>query len=319
MSVVDQAYAHVNANQPGAASALLERAGEAGDSAAWLELAVWFLSGQVVTRDLARSRDCFRRAGEGGHDQAAMIHLSFLAIGVGGDRDWPGAVHLLQKRARTDAEAARQVTLLEGMSLDEEGNPLSLPPTVELSRSPYVATVEKLFTREECDYLIALASPLMQGSVIVDPLNGQMRPDPIRSSDAAMLAWIEENPVVHALNRRIAAVSGSLVEAGEPLQVLRYRPGQEYRPHHDALPGATNQRVSTLLVYLNEDFTGGETSFAAAGLTYKGGVGDALLFRNAHPDGRIDQAALHAGLPVTTGCKFLASRWIHERQFAPLR
>jgi prolyl 4-hydroxylase len=319
MSVVDQAYALADAGRSGAAAELLERAGEAGDSAAWVELAVWFLSGQVVDRNLARSRDCFRRAGECGHDQAAMIYLSFLAIGVGGDRDWPGAVGLLRKRAEADAEAARQVTLLELMSLDEDGNPLSIPQPAELSRSPYVATFERLFTREECDYLVALASPVMQASVIVDPRTGQMRPDPIRSSDAAMLAWVDENPVVHALNRRIAAASASLVEAGEPLQVLRYQPGQEYRPHHDALPGASNQRVSTLLVYLNEDFTGGETSFPAAGLTYKGGAGDALLFRNAHPDGRIDQAALHAGLPVTRGCKFIASRWVHERQFAALR
>ncbi len=107
------------------------------------------------------------------------------------------------------------------------------------------------------------------------------------------------------------------MKQGEPLQVLRYAPGQEYRPHFDAIDRADNQRVLTFLVYLNDGYEGGETRFLHSGLTVKGKKGDGLLFRNAGQDGRPDPNSQHAGLPVTSGEKFLASRWIRQRALDP--
>ena len=40
------------------------------------------------------------------------------------------------------------------------------------------------------------------------------------------------------INACIAAASGTDKEWGEPLTILRYQPGQQYRPHHDAGKGA---------------------------------------------------------------------------------
>jgi prolyl 4-hydroxylase len=82
----------------------------------------------------------------------------------------------------------------------------------------------------------------------------------------------------------------------------------------DWLPGDPNPRIMTVLVWLNEGYGGGETEFVNAGLKAKGRKGDALLFRNGLPDGRVDPASEHAGLPVTSGTKLLASRWIRERR-----
>ena len=48
--------------------------------------------------------------------------------------------------------------------------------------------------------------------------------------------WLIEDPVIHALNRRLAAVSGTAWDQGEPLQILRYSPGQQYRNHFDFFP-----------------------------------------------------------------------------------
>jgi prolyl 4-hydroxylase len=103
------------------------------------------------------------------------------------------------------------------------------------------------------------------------------------------------------------------VQQGEPLQVLRYVPGQEYRSHLDALPASQNQRVLTMLVCLNDGYEGGETSFVRTGLKWKGRKGDALLFRNAGEDERPDPSSQHAGLPVTRGTKIIASRWIRAK------
>jgi len=42
-----------------------------------------------------------------------------------------------------------------------------------------------------------------------------------------------------------------------------------------------------------------------------------LLFRNAGPDGRRDDEAAHAGLPVRRGEKLIASLWIRAAKFVP--
>ena len=77
---------------------------------------------------------------------------------------------------------------------------------------------------------------MLAPAVVVDPATGRQRPDPVRISDSVGFTLPLENPAVHALNRRIAAASGTRAAQGEPLQVLRYRPGGEYKPHFDAIP-----------------------------------------------------------------------------------
>ena len=318
MDPIDKAYALTNQHRVGDAIATLESAGKSGNASCWMELASWYLSGQLVDRDLSRARDCFRLAGETGNQRARMIYISLLANGTGGPSDWSVAVDELRRLAATDRDAAEQVDLLDRMALGPSGEPLELPSPQALSESPEVILVPSLLSADECDYLVQSALPFLQPSVVVDPGTGQMRAHPVRTSDNAVFPWVDENPVIHAINRRIAAASHTPVEAGEPLQILRYRPSQEYRPHHDALPGSDNQRVLTMLVYLNDDYSGGETLFLSTGLKVKGSAGDALLFRNANARGQPDPMAQHAGLPVTSGEKLIASRWIHERRFGPL-
>jgi prolyl 4-hydroxylase len=145
---------------------------------------------------------------------------------------------------------------------------------------------------------------------------GQM-PHPTRTSSGMNFDPTMEDAVVHQINRRIAAVTATDVLCGEPLHVLRYAPGQEYRPHLDAIPGAGNQRVWTALVYLNQDFAGGETRFDLLGLAFRGSAGDALVFRNADREGNPDLRLRHAGVPVTAGVKWLASRWIRALPHDP--
>lgn len=299
------------------AVSLLERAGRAGNAAAWTELALWWLQGLTGVRDLARSRASFAAAAALGDRQARMIHLSFIAQGIGGAADWAHAMHLLCLAAADDQDAATQVELIAAMRLDEQGSPLSLPSARCLSGQPLVHLFPGLLSATEAAMLISLARPALSPSVVVDPHSGRAIPNPIRTSDSCSFPYLSETPFIHALNCRLAAASGTRVEAGEPLQVLRYRPAQEYKPHFDALPGTDNQRMRTMLIYLNDGYSGGATKFMATGLTVTGSVGDALLFRNADEAGRADPSSQHAGLPVASGEKYLASRWIHQRQFGP--
>lgn len=293
--------------------ATLDSAAAQGDARSAFELGVWFLEGRHIARDLKRSRDYFHRSAELGEAVGETIYTSFLALGVGGTPDWAGALARLRKLSAADDLAAQQVALVEAMDLTDAGDPSQSLPGLELSAAPQAHSFEGFFTPAECSYLIARSLPLLQPSVVVDPQTGQLRPHPVRTSEGAMFPWASEDLVIHALNRRIAAASGTDVAAAEPLQVLRYSPGQQYHPHLDALPFGDNQRIYTMLVYLNDGYGGGETQFTRTGLTFAGRAGDALLFRNSTPSGEPDEMTQHAGLPVVRGEKYLASRWIRER------
>ena len=203
------------------------------------------------------------------------------------------------------------------MPLTDDGDPNVLPAGQQLSESPEVWTFPSLFNEAECDFLIDVAKPQLAPSRVVDPQTGQLVANPVRTSDAAGFPLMAESPAIHALCRRLASASGTQVNQGVPLQILRYRPGQEYRPHFDAIEGADNQRILTFLVYLNDDYRGGETRFESTGIEFKGRKGDGLLFRNANTEGQPDLRSQHTGLPVLKGEKFLASRWIRERSLIP--
>jgi prolyl 4-hydroxylase len=198
------------------------------------------------------------------------------------------------------------------MDLDGEGDPVAQPQREVIRETPLICRFPALFTERECDFLTRLAEPLFEPANTVEEYTHREIRNPIRTSDTAAFPWVGENPAVHALNRRIAKASETAPEQGETLQVLRYRAGQEYKPHTEAIPGLANQRIMTMLVYLNDDFEGGETDFPDLGITVRPKRGDGLLFRNVDAQGKPDASVLHAGVPVRSGTKLLASRWILE-------
>ncbi|HMJ93562.1 MAG TPA: 2OG-Fe(II) oxygenase [Allosphingosinicella sp.] len=282
---------------------------------ALFEQAASALRGAGGKRDLAAARELFRRSAEAGRSHAAVIHANFVAAGVGAPPDWQGGLFLLRSLAETDRRCRGQLDRIDAMALTPEGDPAEAPAGETLCEHPHIARFTAFFTPEECLYLASAAAPMLEPSVVVDAATGRQVRDPVRTSDGIGFPWPLENPAIHALNRRIAAASGTHVAQGEPLQVLRYKPGDQYRTHYDAIPGFANQRILTMIVWLNQDYEGGETFFPTPNLKLRGRTGDALLFRNAGSDGRRDPDAAHSGLPVTAGQKWIASRWIRQAPF----
>jgi prolyl 4-hydroxylase len=285
------------------------------DGQALFDAAAARLRGDGGARDLPAALELFRRSAAAGRVDSAVIYANLLAAGVGGPRRWSEALRLLAELAKVNPRSRRELERIEAMALTDDGDPLELPAGERLCEAPAVTRFHRLFSPEECAWLAAAAEPMLEPAVVIDPGSGRQVRDPVRVCDSVGFTWPLENPAIHALNRRLAAASGTAVDRGEPLQVLRYRPGGEYRPHFDAIPGFANQRVLTFLVWLNDGYEGGETHFPTLGLKLKGRPGDALLFRNTGPDGRRDPAAGHAGLPVTAGAKLIASRWIRQQRF----
>jgi prolyl 4-hydroxylase len=314
---VDRARALLHNGDSKAGAGVLEAAGAAGDASCWTELAFWHLQGRGIPRDLARSRHCFRAAAAAGDTHARAIYIAFLANGTGGPSDFAGALRLLAEAAPDDPDAARQLALIAAMNLTEDGDPHVLPQPRQVSERPFAQIFPGLLGDDECRYLVDAAEPAFRQAQVGSLATGQKSLSQVRTCETAGFPWVAENPVIHAINRRIAAASGFPVECGEPLQILRYRGGQEFKPHYDCTETTDNQRVLTMLVYLNEAYTGGETLFLKTGLKLRGRAGDGLLFRNARDDGSPDMESLHAGLPVTSGEKLIASRWIRQKRFGP--
>ncbi len=311
------ALARAQAGDTAAAIAMLESAAASGSAPAHIALGLWRIEGRHLPRDLAAARADFAAAMALGDPGAARVLTGLLATGTGGRRDWPGALALLGEWTDRDPLAARQVSLLAAMQLDAVGDPADPIEPETLSAEPYTACIPGLLTAAECDFLIDISQSRFRRAEIFHEARQAFVQDPVRQSAYAGFSAISEWPAVHAINRRIAAASRTEVERGEPLQILRYQPGDSYRPHLDAIPSLANQRILTLLVYLNADYDGGETHFCKSGLRFRGAPGDALLFANATEVGRPDPATEHEGLPVTRGVKYLASRWIRARPSDP--
>lgn len=312
---LQQALALANAGRAPEAALIAQRHAAAGDADALFILADFKWSG-VLPQDPAGGRELYQRAGAAGNRESGEYATNLMASGVAGPRDWAGALARLEDEAKRDPARRKAWELIGRMKLGVEGDPLETPTGEALSTSPSVTKFERLFTAAECDYLREAAEAKYQPSTVYNAQRQLVR-DPMRGSDGATFHWLIEDPAVHALNRRLAAASGSAAEHGEALQILRYRPGQQYKPHFDFVRAAENQRRLTALVYLNHDYEGGETGFVKAGLKVKGRKGDAIVFANALANRSVDPMSEHAGLPVKRGTKYLASRWIRESKWHP--
>jgi prolyl 4-hydroxylase len=314
---VKSAYDHAAQGRLTDAVGLLDEAGEQGNAVALAELAMWYLRGNLVPRDLRRARAVLRRTVTIGHVDAALLEAALTANGTGGTSNWPEATSLLRRAAEGDSVAAQHLALLDAMPLDADGYPIELPPREVLSNSPAIYRFANAISQPECLHLAGAAHANLEPAVVIDPNTGQSMAHPIRNSYGTAIGPAQEDLVVAALNRRIAAMTGTALNNGEPLQVLRYTPGQQYRLHSDALAGTANQRVITAIAYLNQGFGGGETDFPAIGVRVQPRAGDLLVFHNALPDGRMDPRTRHAGLPVTSGVKWIATRWIRAASYDP--
>ena len=199
----------------------------------------------------------------------------------------------------------------------------SVPRGSVFSAEPRIAVVKGFISAPTCDWLVRLGKPHLQQAEIYDTESGDLREDSKRSNSAAGLGLARMDMVLAFVRARIAALAELPVFALETSQVLHYEVGQQFSPHHDFLdvsfPGlarkvaSEGQRALTLLIYLNEDYEGGDTAFPTLGRSFKGRKGDALIFWNVTQDGAPDWRTLHIGTAPTSGEKWLFSQWIRIR------
>jgi prolyl 4-hydroxylase len=191
---------------------------------------------------------------------------------------------------------------------------------------PTIVLLGEVLDARECDELIALARPRLTPSTVVDPVTGVDQVVDHRDSEG-MFFRLNESPFIGKLDRRIARLMGAPLEHGEGLQVLRYGPGAKTTPHFDFLLPSnpanvaslarSGQRISSLVIYLNDVAQGGETAFPEIGVAVNPRRGHAVCFEYCNTRGEVDPLSLHAGQPVAVGQKWVATKWMRQRRFVP--
>jgi prolyl 4-hydroxylase len=307
----EQAAAIARAGTPEDGIRFIEKSAARGDPHASFIVAHWLLYGSDRPRDPVSACSHLQQAADSGSAEAVRVLAHLTASGTGCEADWEKALELLRRAARSDSIAAEQIAVLERTA------PLDSPAREQVSQDPHIEIVKSVLQPQECDYLIRRALPLLKPSYVDDGKTSFGRPDPIRTSHGAAFVPHEADLVVQSITARIAAVTGTDAKSAEALYVMRYLPGQQYRPHMDALPGLRNQREWTAIAYLNADFEGGATTFPTVGLSLRPGPGDLLVFRNSDDSQAPDPRMVHAGEPVTSGEKWIATRWIRHGAHDP--
>lgn len=296
------------------------------------------LIGRDTRRDPARGVDLLQRAANAGDGEAAALLAVLHGAGAWVPQSWDTALDLLETAARLGADSARgQLRLLAGAAADDEtGDEVWVTLRRRINLEPWLATPgRRVMCEKPRVRLSERFAPPGVGDWIIARVRGRMRQalmyhgdvkqeiiDPHRSCSDFEFDLLDSDLILILIRARIAAVTGLPVAAMEPPRVFHYALGQDIKPHFDRLndgvadyagSGYKGDRIVTFLLYLNDEFEGGELDFPLVGQRFRGKRGDALYFAHVDEAGKPERLSLHAGLPIRRGEKYVLSQWIHDR------
>ena len=350
--------------RPAAIAAVLQKASDAGGAPAARQLAVLKALGLGVPRDWPGAVALVMKAAQQGHpgairelallahlcvpDQnvsAALLRLAairgdwtalYLALRRGGVFSAKEGEGLADQLRRGGAPLASRLEDPVGEGASNSVDYVALeaalrgraapaaPKKEQINQQPDVSVARNLLTAEACDYVICMAAAMLTPSRVVNSQTSAADHAAFRTSDGAVFGLVDLDLAMIEIYRRLALASGTPFENCELIGVLRYRPGEEYLPHHDYLPEdagdysevrRAGQRVRTLVLALNEGFGGGETVFPKLDVSFRGPPGDGIIFDNTDANQTPYPDSLHAGAAVTSGEKWVLTLWQRAKPF----
>merc|ERR1740121_623047 len=163
---------------------------------------------------------------------------------------------------------------------------------------------QNFVTPEEVEYLLKLAegrwersttTRAKESALLGSAAKGasgtgeEVKNGDVRTSSSVMLDF-DESIVVERIAARVAAVAEFPLSHVESLVLLRYKPGEHFRLHHDG-----SMRAKTVFLYLNDvaPENGGSTRFPKLGLQIQPRACSALMWSNRLEDGSADRRMDH--------------------------
>ncbi len=321
----------------------LARGTGAGDLACKTQLGKRLLAGDRAPALPPEGARFLLEAAAQGEPEAAARIAALTALGLYCKQSWHEALRWLTVAAQRHWQPARgQLLALADIAAGASGssadsgttwsdlatridiaNGWTNPSSRELSANPRICALDSFITPAVCDWLIARARSRLTRARVYDPVNREDVIGQTRTNSVANFSLADVEVLDVLLQAKMSRACGVPMSHMEAPAVLNYAAGEEASDHYDFVNPAiadyageiarNGQRVVTFLVYLNDDYEGGETSFPTLGISHKGRRGQGLYFVNAYSDMRPDLRMLHAGRPPTRGVKWIVSQFIRSR------
>tara|TARA_A100001201_G_scaffold72189_2_gene65916 strand:- start:436 stop:1590 length:1155 start_codon:yes stop_codon:yes gene_type:complete len=176
-------------------------------------------------------------------------------------------------------------------------------------------------TNQECDQLIEISRGKLVASTA--GIDGESKIDESRISETYSLC--DCSSLEKKVKTLIAATLNVPRDHVEAIQIQKYKKGGKFTQHFDAFDGdnlnrfglASGNRISTAMVWLNDDCKGGETAFPNLGITYEPIKGNAITWEHLDSEGKINEMSLHEGKEVTDGEKWIITGWARQKKWDP--
>ena len=303
----------------------LARGTQRGDLGCKRQLGKRLLTGDRAPALPAEGAKFLQEAAVAGDPEAAARIAALTALGHHFRQDWEGGLRWLAAAAKRGWEPAReQLRVLANGTPDIDLSIwLSVAPVQELSAEPRVRALDAFITPAFCEWLITRARGRLTRARVYDPVSREDVVRATRSNSVANFGLADVELLDVVLQAKMSLASGVPMNQMEAPAVLHYAAGEEASDHFDFVNpdipdyaqeiARNGQRIMTFLVYLNEDYEGGETDFPKLGICNKGRRGQGIYFVNAHTDMQPDRRMLHAGRAPTRGEKWLVSQFIRSR------
>ena len=169
--------------------------------------------------------------------------------------------------------------------------------------NPYIVQVQGVLSELQCTDLIERIEALNPATAPINTARGSRIRTDVRNNERVMFDDPEFANAVYlkARDRIPHEMHGRhLVGANERIRCYRYKPGMRFAAHADGAYVRNEKEMSfySYLVYLNEDFEGGQTTFfTEPEIAIEPQTGWGLLFQHA---------IIHEGSEVTSGTKYVA-------------
>ena len=125
---------------------------------------------------------------------------------------------------------------------------------VMLNETPNIRIFRNIINDREITHIVNKFQHKLKPSTVTGSNHKDER-SKVRTSSTAFLPAGKEDAVIDAVEKRLVLLTGIPIKNWETLQLLRYEPGQLYRPHHDYFSPSSPvkfNRTMTVLIYLND-------------------------------------------------------------------
>ncbi len=197
-----------------------------------------------------------------------------------------------------------------------------------LNDTPLIKKWDNFLSKEECLELIEYGKKCLVPGKVVNDRGENIIDYAHRNASVSDFNSPELSLVFDSIRDRISEYTGMDKSRFERCMITHYAVGQNFKVHPDYFISldtethkkATQQRckmggnrVSTIILYLNDVIKGGETYFPWLNLKVKAEQGNMIQFDYGYEDHKNNIQSEHAGMPVLDGEKWIITVWVREQ------